>query len=79
MPDKIIRLTVDETFYNELTARARREGYGRKQMTQFYRNAFEHYLDYLLDIELDSKIEEVGAERIKKGLERYYAKRSQEE
>jgi hypothetical protein len=78
MPDKIIRLTVDETFYNELTDRARREGFTRKRMTQFYRNAFEHYLGYLLDLELDAKIEEVGADRIEKRLDRYYAKRPRE-
>jgi hypothetical protein len=78
MPDKIIRLTVDEKFYNELTNCARREGFTRKRMTQFYRNAFEHYLTYLLDKQLDAEIEEVGVERIEKGLKRYYAKRPQE-
>jgi hypothetical protein len=78
MSEKIIRFTVDKKFYDEVRDYASREGYGRKSMSRFYRNALEHYLDYLQDKNIQETIEGAGIERIKKGLEKYYAKMSQE-
>ena len=72
MNEKIIRFTVDETFHKELRSCATLEGFSRREMSIFYRRALEHYLDFLLDREierdLNSMKQKYGVHRILDGL-----------
>jgi hypothetical protein len=43
-PLKEIRFKIDEYLYDEVVRCARKNGYGRQQMSQFYKEALEYYV-----------------------------------